>query len=108
MNAIGILPFFHGTAVHDHWKSYFTYTNPTHVLCNAHHLRELEFIEEEYVQPWASNMSALLKDIKDAVESAKTSGLFNLEPSMLDDFSAQYDLILDQGLQINQTVPLLP
>jgi transposase len=108
MNAIGILPAFHGIAVHDHWKSYFTYINPIHALCNAHHLRELEFIEGEYVQPWASNMSALLIEIKDTVEKVKASGLLNLRQSILDDFSAQYEMIVDQGLQMNVSSPLLP
>ena len=41
MERMGVLASFKGQLVHDHWKSYFVYLC-THVLCNAHHLRELE------------------------------------------------------------------
>ena len=41
MAAMGVLPEYTGTLVHDHWKPY--YQLPCyHALCNAHHLRELE------------------------------------------------------------------
>ena len=46
MNAAGILPGFQGIAVHDHWKPYRVYTHCSHALCNAHHLRELNYCEE--------------------------------------------------------------
>ncbi len=39
MDRMGVLPFFHGILVHDHWKPYFKY-DCEHSLCNAHHLRE--------------------------------------------------------------------
>ncbi len=42
INSIGILPEFRGILCHDHLKSYYTYSNCMHALCNAHHLRELE------------------------------------------------------------------
>ena len=58
--AMGILPDFRGTMVHDHWKSYFTYKEATHGLCNAHHLRELRFLFEHHQIKWAKKMSDFL------------------------------------------------
>jgi len=31
-----------GIVVHDHWHPYYTVQGVLHVLCNAHHLRELK------------------------------------------------------------------
>lgn len=106
MNAIGILAFFHGTALHDHWNPYFTYTTSIHALCNAHHLRELAFIKEAYAQSWAGSMSTLLKDIKDAVDASRVSGSFCLEPNKTMAFSDRYDEIVACGLQSNPSPPL--
>ena len=65
MTEAGILEDFTGRMVHDHWKVYFTYEQSDHALCNSHHLRELNFIEKQYQQPWAADMAALLLEIKD-------------------------------------------
>ena len=46
VNEIGILPAFGGIAVHDARAPYFQYEECEHSLCNAHHLRELTFIDE--------------------------------------------------------------
>ncbi|MGB5974557.1 MAG: IS66 family transposase [Nodosilinea sp.] len=43
INEMGILPAFSSHAVHGGWKSYQSY-DCEHVLCNAHHLRELPYI----------------------------------------------------------------
>lgn len=101
LDAIGILPQRHGPAVHDSYASYFQYEQVEHVLCNAHHLRELQFIAEHYQQPWAEKMSALLLDIKQAVANARAEHLSALTPQQLSAFSERYDALLAEGFRAN-------
>lgn len=69
MAAMGVLPEYTGTLVHDHWKPY--YQLPCyHALCNAHHLRELERAWEQDQQQWAKQTQALLLEINKAVDAA--------------------------------------
>jgi transposase len=69
MDRMGVLPHFSGILMHDHWKPYFGY-ECEHVLCNAHHLRELEAAIEFDGQVWAKGMKDLLIEMRDAVEKA--------------------------------------
>jgi transposase len=62
MERMGVLANFKGQLVHDHWKPYFLYLC-THVLCNAHHLRELQRAIEQDSQKWAKKMKKLLEEI---------------------------------------------
>jgi len=98
MDTIGILPDFKGTAVHDHWKAYLNYTSK-HALCNAHHLRELTYHEEQYGQLWAGKMMGCLLDIKEEVEKYKTAGQSKLSPDRLAHFGKRYSHILKEGLK---------
>lgn len=70
IDALGVLPGFSGIACHDHWKAYFNYDTCLHVLCNAHHSRELTGIIENEGHYWAQQMQDLLGQIYVAVEKA--------------------------------------
>jgi len=70
MNAIDILPKFKGVLCHDHWKSYYRY-GCQHALCNAHHLRELEWSFQEDNQKWAGDMQAFLINLNKKVEQSQ-------------------------------------
>ena len=101
MNAIGILPHFTGTAIHDALPSYFQYTDATHGLCNSHHLRELQFITERYQQAWASGLTTLLLDIKQAVDEAQQRDQPHLASERLQEFEGRYEALVAQGLEAN-------
>jgi len=96
----GILPGFRGGAVHDHWAPYLKFDTCQHYFCNAHHLRELQFIVEQYRQNWAVDMSRLLLDIKAEVEATPAPTMC-LPPERLTHYEAEYDRLLTEGLAAN-------
>lgn len=104
MNAMGILSAFRGRAVHDAWVAYFTFDQCQHALCNAHHLRELRFIHQQYGQAWAQAMATLLLDIKHEVETAPPE-LTRLPPERIADYERRYAAILAQGFAANPPPP---
>ena len=88
---MGVLPFFTGILCHDHWKPYFQY-DCVHVLCNAHHLRELEWCIDFEKQVWAGTMKSLLVEINS--EKIK-EGFISSERQ--EAFQRRYRTILTQG-----------
>ncbi len=100
IRAMGILPMFTGRAVHDGWESYFTFTNCQHALCNAHHLRDLLLVVEQYQQDWAEATIRLLLEAKAEVD-ASPEGQMSLPPERLTDYEQRYDALIAQGLQTN-------
>jgi transposase len=100
MDDAGILGAFNGTAVHDHWKPYFKYDGCHHAWCNAHHLRELRFIETQYHQPWAKEMAELLLEIKAAV-AATPAPAMSLLPPEREAFETRYDAVVQSGFDAN-------
>lgn len=100
MEDIGISPAFRGVSMHDGLMSYRAF-GCSHALCNAHHLRELVFLEEELKQEWATQMKDLLLLMKKRVEEAKSAGVSKLDEVSLRALSADYDRILEQGWKAN-------
>ena len=100
MRDIGILPEFKGRAIHDHFKSYAQFKDCLHGFCNAHHLRELQFVTDQYQQSWAAQMSQLLLDIRTAVARAPATNR-SLSPRQCKQFSDTYDDILADGFAVN-------
>jgi transposase len=100
MEAGGILPAFQGGAVHDHWSPYLKFANCRHYFCNAHHLRELQFVRQQYHQEWAADLAQLLLNIKAEVEATPAPAM-SLSPDRLAYYEEQYDRLIAEGLAAN-------
>ena len=86
-----ILPNFHGTAVHDRYKSYDKY-ELDHGFCNAHLLRDLKGISKSN-RSWTKQMRSLLCTAKDFKEQDR------IDPAMIAKVEARYDLIVKTGFK---------
>lgn len=99
---MGVLEAYEGFLVHDHCKFYFQFEKCKHVLCNAHHLRELEWSHEFEGQRWAKKMNELLVELNERV---KVWGKALPKKEQLH-FQRRYRRILDEGdkeCPINET-----
>ncbi len=100
----GVLPQFSGVAVHDGFTPYRRYTHVRHALCNAHHLRELQAAIEhdpEARQTWARAMDRLLRDLHQAVLTAKDHGHDELDALQLAGYHAAYQQAIATGHREN-------
>jgi len=82
MDEMGILPYFSGTAIHDHWKSYYHY-DCSHGECNQHHIRQLQYLFEDLNCIWAGEMMCLLLRIKRHVDLTRMFSLKGQEINSL-------------------------
>lgn len=90
------------SGVHDYWKAYLKYAKAKHTLCNAHVLRELTLLVEQYQQGWATEMADLLLAIKQTVEVAKELEQEALSLEQIACFEGHYNKIVDLGLLVIQ------
>lgn len=99
---IGVLPNCRGWAVHDGLKGYLGFTTVRHALCNAHHLRELQFAVEQYDAQWAKHMQDLLLEMKHQRE------MDNLSEDTLNRLENRYDILLVDGFEAFPIQPRPP
>lgn len=97
--SIGIIENFSGTAVHDHWKPYYSFENCTHSECNSHHLRYLKDVLENYKQDWAATMIRLLIESHREVEALKAEGKEEMPKEKVQDWQDQYHKIIEKGIR---------
>jgi len=94
---IGILSGYKGVCVHDGFTAYDQYRQCRHSLCNAHILRELNYVIETSKPSWATEMKKLLLEIKAAVSTAGEAGKKRLAVRQKKEFLGQYDRIVAEA-----------
>jgi transposase len=105
MTAFGILPFFRGVSVHDHWDPYFTFEDCPHALCNSHILRELTFLDEVLNESWAGRMKKTLLKLQKRVERAKARGQLSFSMMTKISFLQEYETVLKAGFRLHRSDP---
>ena len=96
MDEIGILPDATGRIIHDFWESYARYDHLTHAYCNAHIVRELRSVHQDYHQAWAQKLIDLLYHIKEKIETKSISKNFVTRSVH------RYDALLQSGSRLNR------
>ncbi len=94
---MGILGKYTGRVIHDNYVSYPGYDNCKHGLCNAHHLRELLFFEEEQQAEWAFQMGVFLRSVKKDIDFCKEKEKIGLDIDDLNLYQTRYNEILKMG-----------
>jgi len=103
IEANGVLPDFTGTAMHDCWKPYFNY-DTQHALCNAHLLRELQYVCDHTEQQWSGAMQELLLKLKAHREWCIENGESEMSSDDKCKFAAEYAKIIAFGESENPLV----
>lgn len=97
--AMNVLPEFSGILHRDDYHSYHAYDRATHSLCNAHLLRDLNYvIERDDQAQWAQKLKALLLKIKEQVDRS-VDGVLCLP--WQGRHRKSYQTIVQEGLALN-------
>lgn len=100
LDRMGILHGYEGWVVHDFYSSYYQFEECFHGLCNAHHLRDLIYIEEDLGQEWAGELIELLLEAKKLKDRERAGGRRVSERTMAK-LKRRYDAILRRGYEQN-------
>ena len=99
-SALGVLPGYTGTAMHDHLASYFKVTTCAHAVCNEHHARELDGVTDRDGHTWAERMKIVLYDGLELKHRYHDNDL-DIPASDLATITARYKKCLDDGYLVN-------
>lgn len=95
---IGILSSYKGVCVQDGFTAYDQYRQCRHSLCNAHILRELNYVIETSTASWAQEMKQLRLDIKAVVSKSREVGKKRLTARQEKVYLSRYErIVLEAG-----------
>jgi hypothetical protein len=100
ISEIDILPRYEGVVVHDGFSAYEQYAQCRHAQCNAHILRDLNYVIETSKPQWAVEMKALQLKIKGAVNEARENGREGLTPRQQRRLLSEYDEAIEKAEKI--------
>ncbi len=86
IRAVGVLPDFHGTVVHDCWAPYEAFVDADHQLCCAHVVRELVAVAEsmpDVAWCWATQAHEALVDLQKLAADARVVGAALADPALV-------------------------
>lgn len=102
MDEINLLPRYKGINIHDCWASYWKYPEIAQAICNAHILRELNFVTDNYPkQTWNGEFRSLLLEMKALKEKIMNEGGTEISPSDAEKFMKAYDRIIQLAYEEN-------
>jgi transposase len=104
IDALGVLPDFPGTAVHDHWAPYFQFSC-RHAVCNEHHIRELAAASEAPGQTWALELQKVLYEALELKRRYHGVGQ-PIPPDQIAALTSRYEACLQAGFVANPPPPI--
>ena len=109
MQAIGFLPEYTGILVTDCLGAYWQFPQLSHAICNAHILRELKGIIQNYPeQSWAEELRSLLQEMDHCRNEAMKAKEPQLPPETVENYKRRYDEILERAARTNPIPPRKP
>jgi transposase len=107
MDEIGILPGFRGTLVRDGFTSHRWYEQCRHALCNAHLLRDLNYIDkaDSTQKLWTEPLRKLLFLAKAKASEAKAAGADQIDNRQQETFQRRYKKIVKRADRLNPQLP---
>lgn len=103
-----ILPNFNQTIISDNWASYKNKYDFKQWLCNAHHLRELDWVTKFENKKWALKLKKLLLKSKKLKENNQKKEIIFLEKEEINKIQKEYLNILEDGKKEYPEIKKIP